>query len=96
MNQERIQQLIRQLLIELGEDPDREGLRALRAPYASVLRPVPHRLHIERQGHWGKQARQLPRFHSHPHRVSYADQQAAPGAVLGFGGAEIGAERVVE
>ncbi len=34
MNTERVEQLIRELLIEIGEDPDREGLRATPARVA--------------------------------------------------------------
>lgn len=34
MNKQRVEQLIRELLIEIGEDPDREGLRATPARVA--------------------------------------------------------------
>ena len=37
MNQKRVEELIRELLIEIGEDPDREGLVRTPERYAKAM-----------------------------------------------------------
>ena len=49
-NSERIQTLVRQLLVELGEDPDREGLAATPRRVASSLSYLTSGYHADVQG----------------------------------------------
>lgn len=49
-NSERIQTLVRQLLVELGEDPDREGLAATPGRVASSLSYLTSGYHADVQG----------------------------------------------
>jgi len=49
-NSERIQSLVKQLLVELGEDPDREGLAATPGRVASSLAYLTSGYHADVQG----------------------------------------------